>query len=41
MGRRKIRRVYWKRKRAAIKAWNTRIKNDGLRKLSLYSIMCY
>ena len=33
MGRRRVRRGYWKRRRAAIKAWNTRIRREGLRKL--------
>jgi len=33
MGRRRVRRGYWKRGRAAIKAWNTRIRREGLRKL--------
>jgi len=33
MGRRRVRRGYWKRRRAAIKTWNTRIRREGLRKL--------
>jgi len=32
MGRRRV-RSHWKRRRAAIKAWNTRIRREGLRKL--------
>jgi len=33
MGRRRV-RSHWKRRRAAIKAWNIRIRNEGIRQVS-------